>query len=70
MAEERVRDIPVVGLLNSDCNLKEVDYPIIANDSTKKSISFFTKEIAAAYREGLANKLATTKEVSTEAKQS
>lgn len=54
VAEAHTMHIPVIALLNSDCNLKEVDYPIVGNDSARASVSFFTGEIAKAYREGLA----------------
>lgn len=44
--------IPVIALLNSDCNMKEVKYPVIGNDSAKSSIQYFLEEIKAAYNEG------------------
>lgn len=46
-------NIPVVSLSSSDCNLSEVDYPIPGNDSSIASITYFVKEIASAYKEGL-----------------
>lgn len=54
--EARDRGIPVVGLLNTDCNMEEVDHPILANDSSMKSIKFFVDEVVAAYSEGTKNK--------------
>ena len=44
--------IPVIGLSNSDCNLKEVKYPLVGNDSAKSSIQYFLEEISKAYQEG------------------
>ncbi len=44
--------VPVVSLSNSDSNIKNIDYPIIANDSGIPSIKFFTTTIANAYKEG------------------
>lgn len=44
--------IPVVALASSDCNLREVEYAIPANDSSVKSIEYFVNEIAAAVEEG------------------
>ena len=41
--------IPVVALLGSDCNIKEIDYPIVGNDASQTSIHFFVSEIAKAY---------------------
>lgn len=45
--------IPVIGLSNSDCDLKVLDYPIPGNDSAKASISYFVGKVSDAYREGL-----------------
>jgi len=52
VAEARHKKIPVIALANSDCNFNEIDYPIPANDSSIKSISFFVEEIKKAYEEG------------------
>lgn len=54
--EARVKNIPIVGLSNSDCDLDLIDHPIIANDATSASISFFVNEIVASYKEGLSTK--------------
>jgi small subunit ribosomal protein S2 len=51
--------IPIVALLNSDCNLREVTYPVPGNDSLKSSVSFFLKEIVEAYLEGKKSGTAT-----------
>jgi small subunit ribosomal protein S2 len=44
--------IPVIALASSDCNIIGIDYPIPANDASKKSIAFFVREIASAYSQG------------------
>jgi len=44
--------IPVVALLGSDCDMKEVKYPIIGNDTAKSSIQYFLDEIKNTYNEG------------------
>lgn len=44
--------IPVVALMNSDSNIKKIDYPIVANDSGIPSIKYFTNAILTAYKEG------------------
>ncbi len=41
--------IPVIALLGSDCNIKDVDHPIVGNDSSQMSIQFFTQAITRAY---------------------
>jgi small subunit ribosomal protein S2 len=44
--------IPVISLLGSDCNIKEVTHPIIGNDASETSIKFFVTEIVNSYVEG------------------
>jgi small subunit ribosomal protein S2 len=53
VAEARQMKIPVIALLNSDCDLTEVDYPIPGNDSSRASIEYFVHEIVSAYRGGV-----------------
>ncbi len=50
--EAKCMKIPVIALSGSDCNLKEVDYPIVANDSAMASIKFFVDKVTDAYKEG------------------
>ena len=50
--EARKGGIPVISLLNSDSNIKGIDYPIVANDSGIPSIKLFTTFIANAYKKG------------------
>lgn len=50
--EARKSNIPVVALVNSDSNIKGIDYPVVANDSAIPSIKFFAVAIANAYKEG------------------
>lgn len=45
--------VPVIALMNTDCDLKDANYPIPANDSSVSSIKFFVEEIVKAYEEGL-----------------
>jgi len=59
--EARDLSIPVVGLMNSDGNIKDVTYPIVGNDSALKSVTFFVDEVAGAYRDGLSNPVAVEK---------
>lgn len=50
--EAKNGDVSVVSLVNSDSNIKGIDYPIIGNDSSIPSIKFFTASIANAYKMG------------------
>lgn len=45
--EANQKNIPVIALANSDCDIKKVDYPILANDSVSESVDFFVSEIAS-----------------------
>ena len=54
VAEAKKAGIPVIALLNTDTDLKDIDYPIVANDTSISSISFFVSEIVKAYKEGRA----------------
>lgn len=44
--------VPVVALLGSDCNFREVTHPIVGNDGAKASIQFFVDEVTKAYQAG------------------
>lgn len=50
--EAKKLGIPVIALSSSDCDITSVDYPVIANDSTIASISFFLNKAVMAYNEG------------------
>lgn len=52
VSEAKKAGIPVVGILNSDCNTKDVSYHLIGNDAGMASIQFFVTEIVNAYQEG------------------
>ena len=49
----RIR-IPVIALASTDCDLSEVDYPVVANDSAKASIRYFLEKFARAISLGKA----------------
>ena len=52
--EARMKHIPLIGILGSDCDMGEVMYPVLGNDSSKKSIEFFISELVESYKEGKA----------------
>jgi small subunit ribosomal protein S2 len=45
-------NIPVVAMLDTNCDPDEVDYPIPANDDSIRSISLFMEKLAHACKEG------------------
>jgi len=44
--------VVTISLVNSDTNIKGIDYPIVGNDAAIPSIAFFTGAIANAYKSG------------------
>lgn len=50
-------NIPVIGILNSDCDLTLVQHPIIGNDASRGSVQFFLDQVVSAYREGTQGKV-------------
>lgn len=61
VTEARKAGIPVVALMGSDCDLKDVDYPIPGNDASMASIAFFVNKIVWAYKEGVNERLKAQK---------
>ncbi len=51
--EAKTMGVPVVALVNSDSNIKTIDYPIVCNDAGMPSIKLFTTAIADAYKSGV-----------------
>ncbi|MES2436680.1 MAG: 30S ribosomal protein S2 [Patescibacteria group bacterium] len=52
VTEAQKAGIPVIALCGTDCNIKDVEYPVPGNDSSISSITFFLSEITKAYKEG------------------
>ena len=50
--EARNGGVPVIALVNSDSNIKNIPYPIVGNDASIPAIKFFTLAIASAYKDG------------------
>jgi len=48
--EAQKSNVPIISLVNSDSNIKGIEYPIVGNDSSIPSIKFFTEAIANAYK--------------------
>ena len=54
VAEARQLGVPIVAMVDTDCNPRMVDYPIPANDDAIKSIKLVTSVMADAVIEGKA----------------
>ncbi len=50
VAEANQLGIPVIAIANNDCDLSKVQYPIPANDTTRKSIQYLVDQIANAIK--------------------
>ena len=51
--EAKKISIPVVAIMNSDCDLKDAGYPVPGNDSAMKSVDYLLGKLAGKYKEGL-----------------
>lgn len=58
--EAIARNVPIIALASSDCDIAKITYPIVANDSAAQSIRFFVGEAVTAYKEGTDNQQLTT----------
>lgn len=54
LAEAKKMGIPVVAIVDTNCDPKDIDYPIPANDDAIRSIKFITSKLADAVLEGKA----------------
>lgn len=50
--EANKEKVKIIALCGTDSDIKQVAYPIVANDSSIASINFFINEIVKAYKEG------------------
>lgn len=50
--EAQFLKIPVIGIGNSDTNIRSIEYPIVANDTLQGSVSFILSELSLAYVQG------------------
>lgn len=54
LLEAKGLNIPVIGITSSDTNLKEINYPIVANDALQTSVRTILAELTDAYTRGKA----------------
>ncbi len=63
--EARKSKVPVIALLNSDCDASLITYPVPGNDATMKSVKLFLEQVKLAWEDGARNAPAP-KDVSAE----
>ena len=50
--EASAAGIPVIGIMSSDCNIRDAAFPITGNDSSRETVTLLLNELAAAYEAG------------------
>lgn len=50
--EARSASIPVIGVMSSDCDLKDAAFPIVVNDASRATVKLVLDELAAAFEAG------------------
>jgi small subunit ribosomal protein S2 len=50
LTESNMVNIPVIALVNTDCDIADIDFPIIANDASRGSVKFFVDKFVEAYK--------------------
>ena len=48
--EAQMKNIPIITVSSTDCDISEAEYPILANDSARKSIEFFVNKVVETYK--------------------
>ena len=52
VAEAKRLRLPVVALASTDCDLADIDYPIVGNDAARASVRYFIEVLVKAFAEG------------------
>ncbi len=63
LAEARRMSIPVIAMVDTNCNPDDIDYPIPSNDDAIRAIKLICSKVADAVLEGKASLAATAKQV-------
>lgn len=51
IAEARKMNIPVISIGNTDCSVRAIDYPIVANDGSASSIALLVGILTSAFKQ-------------------
>ncbi len=52
--EAKQMNVPIIGILSSDCNASDVTYPVPVNDTLQESVKVVLQELAEAFTAGKA----------------
>jgi small subunit ribosomal protein S2 len=50
--EARDAGIPVIALMNSDCDLDDAAFPIVGNDASRATVTLVLAELTSAFEAG------------------
>lgn len=50
--EARAAHMPIVAIMNSDCDVTDATYPIVANDASRKTVHLILNELSDAFEKG------------------
>jgi small subunit ribosomal protein S2 len=50
--EAKDMHIPVIALMSSDCNIRDAQYPIVANDASRSTVKLVLEELTDAFGKG------------------
>lgn len=50
--EARAAGIPVIGVMSSDCDLKDAAFPIVVNDASRAAVALVLEELTSAFETG------------------
>ena len=65
VAEAKQMKVKIVALAGSDCDIRGIDYPIVANDNSRLTIAYVTERLVQAYKDGLAKAPAPVEKTDT-----
>jgi len=50
--EARDAGIPIIAIMSSDCDVKDASYPIVANDTSRRTVELILSELVEAFSKG------------------
>ncbi len=50
--EAKDAGIPVIALMSSDCDVRDAQYPIVANDASRDTVKLILAELTSAFKKG------------------
>lgn len=67
VAEAQRTNTPIVSLAGTDCDIRPIRYPVVANDTLRASVRYIVRAFAAAYERGSGKSATETTATTTKA---